>query len=67
MGGGAYCCGLGTACGGGGAVRFLGALNADSPFWGAGVGSFSRMCAFAALRRVLFLGHLEIEGANPVF
>ena len=28
MGRGAYCRGLGTVCGGGGDVRFLGALNA---------------------------------------
>ena len=39
---------------GGGDVHFWGALNAGSPFWGASVGSFSGMCAFAALRRVVF-------------
>ena len=65
LGGGAYYRGLGTACGGRWwCCAFLGALNAGSPFWGAGVGSFSVMCAFAALQQVVFLGAFSIWGTS---
>ena len=63
MGAGAYYRRLGTACRRWWDCAFWGALNAGSPFWGGSVGSFSGMRAFPALRQVVFLGHLEIEGA----